>query len=248
MGFRRKARWLITLTLAMAACAPTTIGRDATSIPPTRAPATDPSPGSGSGQGSLVDQAISDLAERLNVPTSEIVVVSEESVVWPDGSLGCPQPGMNYIQILIEGHRIVLKHGDETYDYHAGPSSVVYCEQAKLTPQPAPLLTVAPLPTVAIEQGGVVKPTAGPPSELQPLVDQAIADLVDRMSVDPAEVEVVTAETVVWPDTSLGCPQPGMQYLQVLTDGFRIELRVKDHIYAYHGGRGRGPFLCENPA
>jgi hypothetical protein len=248
MYLHRYTRWLIALMLAMAACAPATLDRDDTPLPPTQTPATDPSPGPHSGQGPLVDQAIADLTARLSVPASEIEVVSEESVVWPDGSLGCPQPGVAYIQILVEGSRIVLKHRDETYNYHAGPSSVVYCEQALLTPQPVRQITAAPMPTVVIEQGGNVKPTIDPSSGLQPLVDQAIADLVDRMSVDPAEVEVAAAESVVWPDTSLGCPQPGMQYLQLLTDGFRIELRVKDRVYAYHGGRGRGPFLCENPA
>jgi hypothetical protein len=39
-----------------------------------------------------------------------------------------------------------------------------------------------------------------------------------------------------------------MVYPQVLAEGFRIELRVKEQVYAYHGGEGHGPFLCENPA
>jgi hypothetical protein len=38
-----------------------------------------------------------------------------------------------------------------------------------------------------------------------------------------------------------------MVYPQVLAEGYRIELRVKGQVYAYHGGEGRGPFLCENP-
>jgi len=245
----RHAAWLVILTLVAAACAPAMIDRDATPAPSPQPPATDPSPSPQPGQGSPRDQAVADLAARLNVPASEIEVISEEAVVWPDGSLGCPQPGMNYIQILIEGYRVILAYDGKTYDYHAGRSSVILCEQVKLTPQPIPQLTAVPITsTVVIEQGDDMKPTPDASSALQPLVEQAVADLASRLSIDPAEIEVVTAEAVVWPDTSLGCPLPDMQYLQVLTEGFRIELRVKDRTYAYHGGRGRGPFLCENPA
>lgn len=81
---------------------------------------------------------------------------------------------------------------------------------------------------------------------MQPLIEAASADLMKRLSVTRASIEVVSAQSVVWPDKSLGCPQPGMTYIQVLADGYRIELRVKDQIYSYHGGEGRGPFLCEN--
>ena len=86
------------------------------------------------------------------------------------------------------------------------------------------------------------------PPGLQPLIDKAIADLAARLSLDSADIEIVGAEPVEWRDSSLGCPQPGFQYLQVLSDGMRIELRVQDKIYSYHSGRGRDPFLCENPS
>lgn len=65
-------------------------------------------------------QAIADLALRLQVPGSQIELVSVEAVTWPDGSLGCPQPGQMYTQALVEGHRIVLGHDDRVYLYHSG--------------------------------------------------------------------------------------------------------------------------------
>jgi hypothetical protein len=82
---------------------------------------------------------------------------------------------------------------------------------------------------------------------MQPLIEAASADLMKRLSVTRDSIEVVTAQAVVWPDKSLGCPQAGMQYLQVQVDGYRIELRVGNQFYTYHGGGGRGPFLCESP-
>lgn len=62
--------------------------------------------------------AIADLAERIAVAESEIVVVSREGVTWRDGSLGCPQPGMSYTQALVDGYKITLEAGGTTYAYH----------------------------------------------------------------------------------------------------------------------------------
>lgn len=81
---------------------------------------------------------------------------------------------------------------------------------------------------------------------LQPLVEQAAADLAQRLGVERSAITVVSAQEVEWPDGSLGCPQPGMMYTQVMTDGTRIELAVGGTVYRYHSGGRRGPFLCEN--
>jgi hypothetical protein len=83
---------------------------------------------------------------------------------------------------------------------------------------------------------------------MQSLIDAATADLMKRLSVTRDAIEVVSAQSVVWPDGGLGCPQPGMMYPQVLSEGYRIELRAQNQSYAYHGGEGRGPFLCEHPS
>ena len=84
---------------------------------------------------------------------------------------------------------------------------------------------------------------------LQPLIDMAVADLAGRLGVGVAEIEVLSAYLVVWPDSSLGCPQPGMQYLQVLTDGSLILLGSGGAVYRYHaGGNQYEPFLCTTPA
>jgi hypothetical protein len=33
-------------------------------------------------------------------------VVSVEDVMWPDGALGCPEPGRMYTQALVPGQRV----------------------------------------------------------------------------------------------------------------------------------------------
>lgn len=68
----------------------------------------------------IVEPAVADLAGRLGVEPSEIEVVMAERVTWPDGSLGCPEPGMSYTQALVEGSKVVLGHDGRVYLYHAG--------------------------------------------------------------------------------------------------------------------------------
>jgi hypothetical protein len=41
------------------------------------------------------------------------------AVTWPDGSLGCPQPGVNYTMALVPGYRIRVRAGERVLDYHA---------------------------------------------------------------------------------------------------------------------------------
>lgn len=82
------------------------------------------------------------------------------------------------------------------------------------------------------------------PGPLDPLVNEAVADLARRLSVDPARIERLEAVAVVWPDTSLGCPREGMMYPQVTQDGARIRLRVNGTEYRYHSGGRRRLFLC----
>jgi hypothetical protein len=66
-----------------------------------------------------IDHAIQDLANRLKIPPEEITLVDVVQVVWRDGSLGCPKPGMMYTQALVEGRRIRLSVGETIYHYHS---------------------------------------------------------------------------------------------------------------------------------
>jgi hypothetical protein len=78
-------------------------------------------------------------------------------------------------------------------------------------------------------------------------VGAARADLAQRLGVEPASIELVSAREVTWPDGSLGCPQPGMSYTQALVDGSQIILRHGGIDYHYHAGGARDPFYCPDP-
>jgi len=220
----------------------------------------------GAGLESLVLQAVADLAQRLAVDEDQIELVEAKSVVWPDGGLGCPQAGMAYIQVQQDGALIRLAAGGRTYNYHSGggrdpfpceqpaaqPPSKGASEDAPGTPparrQLQPSLTEVPLqPVEVITISKPLSPTIPPPASpgLAGLVEQATADLAQRLSVDLDRIDLVEAKAVVWPDGGLGCPQPGMAYTQVRRDGALIRLRAGKRLYNYHSGGGRPPFLCE---
>ncbi len=80
---------------------------------------------------------------------------------------------------------------------------------------------------------------------LNPYIDIAVADLAERLSIDPTEIAVTSATLESWSDSSLGCPQPDQQYAQVQTDGSLIILTADGKTYRYHAGGSRTPFLCE---
>jgi hypothetical protein len=80
---------------------------------------------------------------------------------------------------------------------------------------------------------------------LQPLIEAARLDLARRLDIGTDVVVLLGAEEVTWSDSSLGCPQPGKVYLQVLIEGALIRLRFDDDDYSYHSGEGLEQFLCE---
>jgi hypothetical protein len=83
---------------------------------------------------------------------------------------------------------------------------------------------------------------------LEPFVVLAKEDLAERLEVGVETIEVLEAELVVWPDASMGCPDPEMMYIQVPQDGSRIRLQVEEAVFEYHTGGDRPPFLCEEPS
>ena len=63
-------------------------------------------------------QARQVLAERLSAPVDSLALVSDEPVSWSDASLGCPEEGMMYAQVITPGHRITFSYQGEQYEVH----------------------------------------------------------------------------------------------------------------------------------
>lgn len=75
-----------------------------------------------------VQEAVDDLADQLGVTAADIDAGPLQAVTWPDGALGCPEPGRSYPQVLTDGYRLVLTADGEEYVYHAGEGGeLTYC-------------------------------------------------------------------------------------------------------------------------
>ncbi len=93
----------------------------------------------------------------------------------------------------------------DTPDLTAVPGAVSGTSATPEEPDPG-----APLPTL---------PDPKVPRGLEPLVAQARADLAANLLVAQSDIAVAVAESIVWPDASLGCPQLGVEYAQIQEEG-----------------------------
>ncbi len=69
-----------------------------------------------------VQMAKEDLSNRLNISTDSIEIIAVELVIWPDNGMGCPQPGMAYKQVPVDGVLIRFSVEGVEYNYHSGGS------------------------------------------------------------------------------------------------------------------------------
>jgi hypothetical protein len=119
----------------------------------------------------------------------------------------------------------------------ATTSSVTTVATTSQTSTPTTTTTTA-ITTTTTQAGGVT------PSSL---IQAIIADLAARRGVGAGQVELVSSESLDWPDGSLGCPVAGVSYIQVITPGYRVILGIGEETFDYRAtvdGRFR---LCENP-
>jgi len=119
-------------------------------------------------------------------------------------------------------------------------------------PSPTQIIFAKPSPENIIPTKGVAPNMDPVPStpvtpNLQSLTEKAKEDLAHRLSIEKSQILVVEARDVFWSNSSLGCPQPGMLYAEVLSPGYLILLNVYGEDYEYHAGKNSDAFYCENP-
>lgn len=161
----------------------------------------------------VVAAAQEHLAQELGISPDEAEVRSVEAVEWPDASLGCPEKGEAYAQVVTPGYRIVLEVGEKEHELH--------------TDETGQAIVICDLKTQS---------QAGP----------AVEYLTEELGISAGDIEILSVETYEWPDASLGCPEPGKSYAQVVTTGYRVLLRARGEEYELHTDReGQTVVQCE---
>jgi hypothetical protein len=113
---------VLVLALGLAACSLSLRGQ------PAAAPARAPAASWPAEADTAVRAAVQDVAAKLQVQSAAVQVISVSATDWSDTSLGCPQPGMFYAQMIVQGYAITLAAGDRQVEYHADKKGrVVTC-------------------------------------------------------------------------------------------------------------------------
>lgn len=86
----------------------------------------------------LMQKVRQHLAQRTGADPASFQVIEGRFVEWPNGAMGCPQPGMNYTQQPVRGYLVVLEHTDRKFDYRVTESGLMMiCESAVLDRPPS---------------------------------------------------------------------------------------------------------------
>jgi len=143
------------------------------------------------------------------VDPSPLTLTRAEPVTWPDSSLGCPQPGIQYLQVLTSGYRIGFHGAQADYDVHVASSQSIVCTGTARLSRPL-------VPLRGID-----------------LMTQRARQMLSAVVHVPAEqINVVGFEPQVWSDTGLGCPSPAPVPGRV--SGFRIKLEHGGREYTFN--------------
>ncbi len=71
------------------------------------------------------------VADQESVEAEALTLISSESVEWSDASLGCPQEGFGYAQVITPGYKLIFTLGDTSYAVHtdADGSNLILCDK-----------------------------------------------------------------------------------------------------------------------
>jgi hypothetical protein len=146
---------------------------------------------------------------------------------------------MLYPQVVLPGFLLIFTDAAQSiqYEVHTGQSEaqIVLCQNKKRVD----------LSTQAARTEPSTGQTA-PPSEAGKGMGQLAQEALARdLGKNAADVTVVAVEETTWSDSSLGCPKPGQNYLQVITPGYKITLEAQGKRYEYHSDTNRRVVRCD---
>jgi len=156
--------------------------------------------------------AYTTLANQLGVPKSEISTIRLSRFNWPNSALGCPKPGVVYMQAVVPGYLALLKHGKRQYRIHIGNGRGIICK----------------LETVPLKLDEII---------LDSIKQKSIDDLADKLSVDPDGINVIEAEKITWHDSNFECPSTSTTAVKRDIRGYRLILEHRDRQYEYRASR-----------
>lgn len=161
---------------------------------------------------SISMRAAAVLSEEMSIPISQVTVVSVRPVDWPDSSIGCPQPGQAYAQVITPGHKIAVRARGEIHVLHEAGGKPFLCKRTK------PVAELTPKRELAWAA----------------MATKAQADLAKQLGVTPDNIMIRDARRKRFDDASLECPEPGVSYPAGPVEGYVIVLTHGRRLFSYN--------------
>ena len=160
----------------------------------------------------FASQAIADLRERLSIDADQIVVESVTPTEFPDASLGVPEPGMIYAQVVTPGYVIRLIANGQTYEYHAAGERVVLASSDQ-----------GATGTVTVESIQVTSDA---------ILVKGHSTFPDGTSI---QTELLAGDqgTIWWPESTYAVVQDGVWQVIVSLDGVTLDRETSYTVYAW---------------
>jgi hypothetical protein len=156
------------------------------------------------------------------LPPDELQNLRIHAVDWPDSSLGCPESGLAYLQVVTEGYLVAFVVDGRNREAHVGAGQAVACD------------TLAHM----IERNRAVG--AG----LTKIYQDARTDLAKRIGVEPEAVKVLHMGSARWPDTGdLGCTADESGNTPASIEGYVIRLQCRDLDYEVRTDKDGSRFI-----
>ncbi|MCE9645599.1 MAG: hypothetical protein K8S20_06330 [Chloroflexi bacterium] len=101
------------------------------------------------------------------------------------------------------------------------------------------------LPAENNEGDEMYDPVINPDLQAQKMIQLAKLSLAGKLKISENKIHLAEMVAMAWPDTSLGCPQEGIVYAQVVTPGFQILLETMGQTFSYHTDDSERVVLCD---
>lgn len=167
-----------------------------------------------------VQVAVETLGEKLSVDPDSVNIVHVSIMDWSDSSLGCPRPGVEYLQVVTRGAVVMLQAEKKPYRVHVAKDRAIVCD----------VPTRDSLAVGSRQPAGMV---------MRDVMQVATADLARRLNVEQSDVTVTNVQSTTWPDDSLGCAAPREVEAQEKVEGFKITLEYSGQDFSYHTDQQR---------
>ncbi|MGI0487246.1 hypothetical protein ACN4EK_17525 [Pantanalinema rosaneae CENA516] len=145
-----------------------------------------------------------DLAQRLNLPERRFQVVGSSRETWSDSCLGLAAPNERCAMAMVEGWRLELTDGQQTWVYRTDLRAQVIKLETRDTAELPP-----------------------------PIVDLLFATIARQEKVPANTLKVVEAQPKTW-DGCMGIYKPGQMCTRIAIAGYRVIVRGDRQSWVYH--------------